>query len=221
LKNQEITFAFYDTDSSKSVESIFSSTSLLSSELIIYVVEANNAEARREFTEKWLPAIRKTKKMLYVIQSKLDQVQSVESFDVPEVDQYERYQGFFDYSAKTRENIEVLLFSLSNIFFFSSDYLYNFVEERLTSQCLMALRRIFWLIDSDNTGLVEKTKVKNLLVITEDDVVKIDDEGTLDLDGFLQLMISLILTRNEHLVWNLVQKFNYNEKLQLEIDDIM
>ena len=64
-------------------------------------------------------------------------------------------------------------------------------------------------------------KIKNWISATDDDQVTIDETGSMNLESFLSFMITLILTRHEHLVWNIIQKFNYNEKLDLDIDDIM
>ncbi|KAG2377850.1 hypothetical protein C9374_008935 [Naegleria lovaniensis] len=222
LKNQEITFNFIDTDSSKSIETIFSTVPLLSSELIIFVIETNNSQAVQRFHDEWLPYIVRSKKMLYIIQSKVDTVETIESFNCSEVEKYVRFQGVFEYSSKTRENIEVLLFNLSKLFFFSADYLYNFSEERLTSQCHKALRRIFWLIDEHNSGQIQVENLKSLLGVSEEDQVSFDeDEKTMSLESFLGFMVTLILTRHEHLVWNMVQKFNYNDRLVLDIDDFI
>lgn len=196
---------------------------VLSADLFVFVIDSTNEEGIKKFYEEWLPYIEKSKKMLYIILTKTDlkNPEDPELFDPTQAEKYVRYQGLFKYSSKTRENIEILLFNLSNIFIFSADFLYNFIEERLTSQCHKALRRIFWLMDELNCGLVDNSTIKNLIGASDEDSVVIDENGSMDLDSFLSFMISLILTRHEHLVWTLIQKFNYNEKLELDIDDIM
>eukprot|EP01080_Neovahlkampfia_damariscottae_P001177 gene1177-10691_t len=208
LEIKEITFNFIDADPSIEPSTLFSSSSLEYIDVVFLTIESEKDLEKVE--KEWIEEIKNKRKPLYILFQTDDLLgQNLINFD--SLQNYELYFGYFLFLKEKPTFFDELLQQLCEIFFIQPlNTIYDFKTKELTKEAVLALDRIFWYLDEDHDGILNKKEVKQLSHV----------QIGVNSNEFLELQKNFIQEREYEKVWKLLKAFHYDIELNLDFTEL-
>jgi len=210
---------------------------LLTTDLILLVIEYDLDESLDQFQNTWLPLIQHSRKPFFLVQTKIDLNENCQLLDFSGVN--ELFVGgavFSTLMAESDDLRDALVFKLFEFLFFSptSTLYYDEDKKQLKQVVKSALKRAFWLMDKDGDSILNTKEylkfaklanVKYTLNECLDIVASSVKQGGggggsssgLNLEQFLSLYDYLVDNdSNVQAVWRVLRAFDVNTGLAVE-----
>ncbi|KAI6652032.1 Mitochondrial Rho GTPase 1-A isoform X3 [Oopsacas minuta] len=209
---------------------------------VICLVYAVNDYASFEHVEEyWLPLLRRLlirQVPVILAGNKTDEGKDDRLTDAKVeavVNAFEMVEISVDCSAKTSENLSELFYYAQKTVLHPSSPLYSVEDGKLNHECVVALSRIFTIVDTDQDGLLNDGELRAFQAfyfdtgLSEQQLFKMKNfveqscqgglrEGNLTLQGFLFVQQSFIEMGRHESTWAVLRKFGYNTHLELRED---
>lgn len=161
-----------------------------------------------------------------------DTAQVVENEMLPVMSEFKEIDSCIRTSAKEHHNINEVFFLCQKAVMHPIAPLFDSKETVMRPAAVSALRRIFYLCDKDQDGMLNDTEMYAFQhkvferTLSEDDLIKtkrhLQKYSTattmdgIDVEGFLQLNKSFIEKGRHETLWMILRKFQYTDSLSLK-----